>query len=229
MDAGMMSARVVHRAEQWLYRVGGVAALIIAVAYIVIVGLYARVGAPPVGGQAWLEYLTGKTTFWWGIVGISVLTNFLFVPVAFSLYCALKTMNRNAMLIGVVFIGLFIVLELAVNWSCYTSLIMLSGDYAAATNNAERAAYIAAANYPSAIIASPLALVYAIGTLSLGFLIVGFVMLRGVFNKITAYVGIFTGILGILAVFGLSIAVILNALFATIWLLLVGIRLYQLD
>jgi hypothetical protein len=46
MDAGMMSVRVVHQDERWLYRVGGLAALMIAVAYVVIVGLYARVGAP---------------------------------------------------------------------------------------------------------------------------------------------------------------------------------------
>jgi hypothetical protein len=166
---------------------------------------------------------------WWAIVGISVFTNFLFLPVAFSLYFALGRINKNAVLVGVTFIGLFVTLELAVNWSCYTSLIMLSGEYASVTDYVERASYIAAANYPSAFIASPFALVYAVGILSFGFLIVAFVMLRGVFNKVTAYIGIFTGILGIFAVLGLNIAVILNAILAIIWLFLVGIRLYRLD
>ncbi|MEZ4658939.1 MAG: hypothetical protein R2911_15340 [Caldilineaceae bacterium] len=213
---------------RWLFRVGGLSALAIGVAYMVIIALYAQVGAPPIGGQAWLDYLAGKTTLWWAIIDISILTNFLFVPVALALFAALKQVNRNAMLIAVGFVGLFVVLELAVNWSSYAALVMLSVDYAAAANDAQRAVYIAAASYPSAVLASPLALIYAIGTLSFGFLIIGYVMLKGLFNKITAYVGIITGILGIVAVAGWSIAVILNAIFATIWLLLVGYRLYRL-
>ena len=173
-------------------------------------------------------YLAGKTTAWWAIVGVSVLTNFLFVPVALSLYFALSRVNRIATLIGVAFVGLFVTLELAVNWASYASLIMLSQDYAAAANESQRAILVAAASYPSAVIASPLALVYAIGTLSFGFLVIGLVMLKGVFNKLTAYVGIVTGILGIAAVAGVNLAVILNAVSATIWLFLVGYRLYRL-
>ena len=105
---------------------------------------------------------------------------------------------------------------------------MLSVDYAAATSDEPRAIYIAAASYPSAVLASPLALIYAIGTLSFGFLLTGLVMINGVFNKVTAYVGVITGLLGLVAVAGWSLAVILNATFATIWLLLVGVRLNQL-
>lgn len=38
-------------AENWLYRLGSIAAFAIAVAYIAIIGLYATVGALPVGGE----------------------------------------------------------------------------------------------------------------------------------------------------------------------------------
>lgn len=214
--------------DAWLYRAGGLSALAIAGAYILIIVLYALAGTPPVGGEAWLAYLSGKTTLWWAIVGVSVMTNFLFVPVALALYATLKPIHRNAMRIAIAFMGLFIALELAVNWTCYASLIMLSSDYTAAANEMQRMAYAAAANYPSAVIASPLALVYAIGTLSLAILIIGIVMLNGVFGKITAWLGILTGVLGMAAVAGVGIAVILNAMTATIWLLLVGYRLSRL-
>jgi hypothetical protein len=70
--------------------------------------------------------------------------------------------------------------------------------------------------------------VYAIVTLSFGILLIGFVMLRGVFNKITAYLGLATGILGIVSVAGLTLTIIMNALFATAWILVVGYRLYRL-
>lgn len=73
--------------KQW-YRVGGIAALVLGIAYIIIVPLYAHVGAPPIGGEAWFKYLPGKTTVWWAILALSVLTDFLFVPVAFALYLA---------------------------------------------------------------------------------------------------------------------------------------------
>lgn len=80
-----ISANAVDPLEGWLYRLGGIASLAIGLAYIVIIGLYASVGVPPIGGEAWLNYLDRKTAAWWAIVGVSVLTNILFVPVALSL------------------------------------------------------------------------------------------------------------------------------------------------
>jgi hypothetical protein len=35
---------------------------VLGMGYIVIFPLYARVGAPPSGGEAWFKYLPGKTT-----------------------------------------------------------------------------------------------------------------------------------------------------------------------
>jgi hypothetical protein len=228
MNSVMVTASANNRDESWLFRVGGIASLAIGAAYIVIIALYASVGVPPEGGEARLNYLVGKTTIWWAIVGASILTNFLYVPVALSLYVALREINRFAMLLGVAFVGLFVVLENAVNWTSYGSLILLSEDYAAATSDSERAVFIAAATYVSAVLESPLARVWAIGTLSFAFLVIGIVMLKSVFSKFTAYVGILTGILGLLAVAGLRIAIILNAVAATIWLFPVGYKLFRL-
>ena len=227
MSEQNLMVNAVQPDEKWMYRVGGITALAIGVAYLAIIALYAAAGVPPEGGEARLDYLIGKTGIWWAIVGISVLTNFLYVPVALALYFALRGINRMAMLIGVAFVGLFVVLENAVNWTLYGALIVLSDNYATATSESQRALFVAAATFASAVLESPLAAVWAIGTLSLGFLIIGLVMLNGVFNRLTAYVGILTGILGIFAVAGVGVAVILNAVFATIWLFLVGQKLYR--
>jgi hypothetical protein len=70
--------------RRW-YRVGSVAALVLGIGYVIIIPLYARVGAPPNGGEAWFRYLPGKTTVWWAILSLSVFTDFLYVPVAFAL------------------------------------------------------------------------------------------------------------------------------------------------
>jgi hypothetical protein len=73
MNSAMTTASAAHPDESWLFRVGSLAALAIGIAYIVIIGLYASVGAQPAGAEARLDYLVGKMTAWWAIVGVSVL------------------------------------------------------------------------------------------------------------------------------------------------------------
>ena len=214
--------------KRW-YRAGALAALVLGICYVAIIPLYAHVGAPPNGGgDAWFQYLAGKTTFWWMILGLSVFTDFLFVPVALALYLALKGVNRNAMLLATAFVGLFVVLDLAITWSHYASILTLYSEYSKAADDVHRAGYVAAANYASAILLSPLEIVYAIVTLSSGILVAGFVMLRGPFSKITAYLGLATGLLGIASLTGFGPIIIGNALFATVWLFFVGYRLCRL-
>jgi hypothetical protein len=229
-----MSAKKVLRPavdpdEAWLYRVGGISALVLGVGYIATIAVYYRVGAPPSAGAAWLTYLAGKTTEWWVILGLSVLTDLLYVPLALALYLALRGVNRSSMLVATAFVGLFVVLDLAVTWAHYASLIMLSGNYAAATNDTQRAAYIAAADYASAVLASRVEVVYAIVVPSFGILVIGLVMLKGIFGKSTAFLGVITGILGIVSLAGFSVTVIMNAVLTTVWVLLVGYRLYWLS
>jgi hypothetical protein len=228
MGAERITVNAADTDEKWLYRVGGISGLVLGAAYITIFPLYAHVGAPPTGAEAWLKYLATTTTVWWAILGLSVLTDFLFVPVALSLYFALKEINKSAMLAATAFVGLFVVLDLAVTWSHYASLLTLGARYAAASNDAERTAYVAAAQYASAVLASRLEIVYSIVTLSFGILIIGIVMLKGMFGKTTAYLGLVTGILGIAALTGVTAVIIMNALFATVWVLLVGYRLFRL-
>src|SRR4029077_3700548 len=156
MSVEKMTVSVVDPDGKWLYRVGGISALVIGIAYLSILPLFALVGnPPPSGGELWLKYLEGRTTVWWAILGLSVFTDFLFVPVALSLYLALKRVNKNAMLIASAFVGLFVVLDLAVLWTNYASLLTLTRLHTAATTDVQRAAYVAAANYASAVLESP--------------------------------------------------------------------------
>lgn len=221
MTSAATSARAVDPGGRGLYRVGGLCALALGAAYVVTLALYAVVGAPPSGGEAWLEYAAGKTAAWWAILGLSVLTDFLFLPVALALYLALRGVDRNAMLLATAFIGLFVVLDLAITWPNYAALIALGSTYAAAS-------------YASAVLTSTLAGVYNIVTLSVGILIVGVVMLKGPFGKGAAYVGVATGVLGVVSVAGpllvsaLGVAIIVASALTTLWLCLVGYRLYRL-
>jgi hypothetical protein len=217
-----------------LYRAGAVSALVLGVSYIVIIALYASVGVPPSDGEAWLKYGAGKTAAWWGIIGLSILTDVLFVPIALSLYVALEGVSKNLMRSAAAFVLLFVVLDLAVTWPNIAALVTLSDKYAAAVTDAQRTVDVAAANYASAVLRSTLAGVYSIVTLSLGILMAGIVMIRAHFDRSAAYVGVATGVLGVVSVAGplvvsaLAPTIIVASLLTTLWVLLVGYRLYRL-
>jgi hypothetical protein len=219
---------------KWLYRVGGIAGLVFGIAYIAIIALYVPIGAPPQGAEARLNYHGANPTVWWAILGLSVLTDLLLVPVALALYVALKAANRNLMLLAVSFIGLFVILDLAITWTNYGALITLGSAFVAATDAAYKAALLTAAIYPTTVLESNLVFVYNTLTLSIGILLAGWVMLKGNFGKAAAYVGLATGIFGIVAVFGpllvsaLSATIILASLLTTLWALFAGYKLLRL-
>jgi hypothetical protein len=218
----------------WLYRVGGISGLFFGAAYLVIIALYMPIGARPDGVGAQLEYFAAHTGVWWGILGLSVLTDILLAPLALALYQALKGIHKSAMLLAVVFMGFFIILDLAITWTNYAVMIALANSYTAATDEAARAAVAAAAIYPSAVLESSILYVYNTLTLSIGILITGVVMLRGVFGRGTAYLGLSTGVMGSIAVLsslfvaGLDFTIILASLLTMLWALFVGFSLYRL-
>ena len=209
--------------------------MLLGVSYVVIIVAYVLAGAPPSEAEQWLKYLSERTTAWWTILGLSVVTDLLFVPVAISLFLALKNVNRNAMLAGAGLLIAFVFLDLSVTWPNYASLIGLSGQYTSATNDTLRThVIVTAAQYPAAVLNSSLIGVYAILIPSLGNLIVGLVMLKGDFSKLTAYLAVISGILGVVAVVGphfarvLGLAIVIGSVLTTVWVFLAGYRLYRL-
>jgi len=215
--------------ERQCYRWGGIAALLLAIGYVVIIPLFARAGAPPATGEAWFRYLPGKTTMWWEILWLSVVTDLLYLPVAWVLWFALRQAGRNLMLGATVCLHLFVVLDLAVTWAHHASLLALFQSYSgAAADEAHRAAYLAAAEYASAMLATPLFIFYAIVIPSVGILLASIVMMKGRFGKASAWTGVITGVFGVLSLTGFYPLVIANALGATLWFFLVGARLLRL-
>ncbi len=234
MSAQKLTANAMDPEEQRLYRVGGIAAIVFGIAYVVIIGLYVPIGARPRGVEAWLTSLAAHTMSWWAILALSVLTDLLLVPVALALYLALKRLDRNAMLLATASVGLFVILDLALTWTNYSSLLALAGNYVTAASDAERTMIRTAAIYPSGVVDSNLLFIYNTLTLSIGILLSGLVMLKGIFHKLTAYIGLATGILGCIAVAGsflsdaFDMTIILASLLTTVWIFLVGYRLWNL-
>lgn len=234
MGAQKMMVNAIDPDGKWLYRVGGISALAVGLGYIIIIPLYLMVGVPPSGGEAKLTYLAENTATWWAIIGLSVLTDLFYIPVALALYLALKGINGSAMLLAAACLGLFAALELAISWPNYAALISLSGQYTAAATDTQRAIFIAGADYVSALLATPLVAIYTILVPGIGIFIAGLVMLKGIFGKSTAYLGLLTGIFALIASVGpflvsaLDVTIIIVSLLTTFWFLFVGYRLYRL-
>lgn len=229
------AASAVDPEGMWMYRVAGFAAVALAVGYLVAIPLYALVGDQPAAGvEAQLAYFADHAAGWWSIVALMVVTDLLYVPVYFGFYASLKHINRGLVAIGVAFAAfLFVVLDLAVTWTGYSTMIVVGSDYVAATSQAQQAALVAAAAYPAAILQSPILGAYAIVVPALGVFFIGLVMLKGVFGRTTAYLALAMGVVGILYVgsfFIDSLAALryLTGLLAVPFYLLAGVRLYGL-
>lgn len=214
--------------EKQCYRWGGIAALLLATGYVAIIPLFAWAGAPPVTGEAWFHYLPGKVTVWWVVIWLSVVTDLLYLPVAWALWIALRKAGRNLMLVALVCLHLFVALDLAVTWTHHASLLALFHDYSSAADEAHRAAYQAAAEYASSIYETPLLTFYIIVIPSLGVLLASVTMIKAKFGKASAWTGVITGVFGLLSLTGFFPLVMANALGATLWFFLVGARLLRL-
>ena len=221
---------------KWIVRVGGISALGLGIGYLLTFPVITYAGGfPPSGIEAQLAFFAEHAAGWWAITGLMVFTDLLYVPIFLALYQALKGINKYMMLLAFACEALFVALDLAITWTAYSSLIILGGDYAAATSDAQRAIIVAAAGYPSAISDSPLLGIYIIFFPALGLLLASLVMRRGIFHKALAYLGVIAGIFGLLAGIGpifiseLETAQKVNAGLAMIWFFLVGFKLYRLS
>jgi len=213
--------------ERPCYRWGGTAALLLTIGYLAIMPLFVRAGAPPATGEAWFRYLAGKTAVWWAILWLSVITDLLYLPVAWALWFALRKTVRNLVLPATVCLHLFVALDLAVTWTHHASLLALFQSSAA--DEVHRAAYLAAAEYAAAMPSTRLFIFYSIVIPSLGVLLASIAMIKGRFGKVAAWIGVITGVFGVLSLTGFYPLVMANALGATLWFFFVGVQLLRLS
>jgi len=235
MSAQNMMVNAVDPEGKWLYRVSGIAAFVLVVGYFLTFPLYFWVGEQPASGvEAQLAYFAGHAAGWWAIVFLMVFTDLLLVPIFFGIYLALKHVNKGLMLVALAFKAfLFVILDMAVTWTAFSTMIIAGVQYTAAATQAQRAALAAGAGYASAMMNSPVAGLYGIVIPSLGVLFAGLVMFKGVFSKATGYVALAIGLTGIVwmgsfFIDSLDVFRYINALLAAVFYLLVGVRLYKL-
>ena len=230
-----------------LYRIGGAAALICALMYVIALGIYIpanRAGPPPGTVPEWFTlFQTNPLTglFFLGLADIVIMV--LWGPMSLALYAALKQSNKTWSLIATAFVFVGMAVYLATNTAF--SMLSLSHQYAAATTEAQKSVVLAAGQAMLAVSEGTGGQYTGMPLVWLAGLIISVVMLRSkAFSKATAWVGILG--LGLLvasmpfagytttgtttAVVSAIIAVtyIGGGLLSLAWYILVGLRLLKL-
>jgi hypothetical protein len=221
-----------------LYKVGGMAALIIAVLLLCEIIVFAVWPQP----STVIGYFTLFHDNWLvGLLDLDLLgmvAYVLFVPVILALYIALRRSSESCMLVATALFFVGISAFFATNTAF--PMLSLSDQYAAATTEAQRAMFLAAGQAMLTMFnVNAFQVSYVI--VSTAWLMMSAVMLRSsIFSRVTAYSGILAGATAIGAValehtpviggfLPLLISVYFAAIvFLTIWVVLTGRRLYRL-
>jgi hypothetical protein len=182
--------------EQHLYSIGGAAALLCALMYVIasiILVPANRASPPPATPLEWFTLfqnspLTGL--FYLGLADVVIML--LWGPLSLTLYFILRQFNPAWSLIATSFVFVGIAVFLATNIAF--SMLSLSQQYAAATTEAEKASLLAAGQTLLAISQGTGGQYLGMPLAWLGGLILSLAMLHGLaFSKLTAW----TGILGL--------------------------------
>jgi hypothetical protein len=225
-------------AYKTLYKLGGVAAIIVVVLTLgEVIGFIFYPQPGTLSGWFMLfqsNRLIGLLDFW----GLEVPMYIMFIPVFLALYVVLRKANQSWMAIALTFALLGIGIFFATN-NPFT-MLSLSNQYAAAVTDAQRSAFLAAGQTVLANTGQR-----AVGGFNMGLflvsvagLIISLVMLRSnSFSRLTACMGILTFALSLAdylrqaltsSVIITLLVILPNVLFLVIWFVLVGRRLYQL-
>jgi hypothetical protein len=229
--AGDSVATQVDPSWKGVYIAGGVCLLVAGLIYLAEVALGAALRPAPADSQQFLQSLANHPGIARATYGLFSAADFLLVPAVLGLYLSLKRVGKNLMLVATGLMAVFIVMDLVITDASTLTIVTLTQHAATAATAAQRTAYTAAAHYGLATI--PLGNFYTFAISSVGVLLISMVMLKGVFGKRTAYVGIVAGIVGIVAAFyvfvpALALFVPFSVLILCPWCLMAGRRLYQL-
>ncbi|HEX2910777.1 MAG TPA: DUF4386 family protein [Chloroflexia bacterium] len=216
-----------------LYWVGSISsALYVLLIIVPLILLFVAPQPPLSGGSEVLLYIADNKPVYIAelvsFVGLSLPAMVVFL----ALYLALKHLNKSYAALGALTGIVSEVLALAINSSPPSlngNLLYLSDQFVAATTTAQRTSLATAAESFIALSNS----LNVIGILTAaGILIFSLVMLKGVFARSVAYLGILTGVIGMLSealrdVIGPGY--FLYGLLLPAWFILVGLRLYRLS
>ena len=164
------------------------------------------------------------------LFSLAAIGEFLLMPGVLGIYFSLKEINENQMLLGTA-VWISSIPMFLVSRGQVISLVTIAGNYAASADVTLRTAYFAAVQL--ALDLSGVFVTMALVLLGVGGIILGLVMLKGVFGKRTGYLVILAGALTVMGTFGvilepLTIGTLFGLILNGVWQVIIGIKLYKL-
>lgn len=214
-----------------LYKAGGVSAILyvlfaLVVPFFMFINHTQLIGM--VNGTAFMNYVIENGTTWWVILQSLVLCGSFFAIITFAaLFIALKNLNKSWSLIGSL-LGIVMHILFIAYYPVLLGLGHLAKNYQIA--DAVQKASLATAAEGLLAINNAFNYVYE-PVFALSILILSVVMLKGIFNKKVAYLGITTSIVAFLAVALIPLigmAYFWWWMFFNIWFVAIGWKLYKL-
>lgn len=154
----------------------------------------------------------------------------LLMPGVLGLYYSLKNVKKTHMLMATA-LWLVAVISFSISRSQIIALAPLSGSYQATTSETMRAAYLVSAEHAIELgnVFAEMALMF----LGVSSIIIGLVMLKGVFSKGVSYLVIISGTLTLLGTMGvllepITILAPFGLVLGAVWQITVGVKLYKL-
>ena len=212
----------------WLYKVAGMSALVTAVLIVAQMIVYIIWPPPSTAIDTFKLFQDNALVGFLALDLLYVIDNVLLIPILLALYVALRRTNESFMLIGAALGFVGIAALFASNPAA--NMNFLSGQYAAAATDAQRALLLAAGEAMLAVYSGT---AYHISLIlgSVALVIIPIVMLQSkIFSKATAYMGILANVLALgFYVPKIGIYILLfSVIFLLVWYILITRRLFQL-
>ncbi len=218
------------------YRAGAISIIIAGILVLITLPLIPLLipSLAPSSIQSGLTSIENQSLLFGATWGIYLVSDLLYLIAFPALYFALRQANRTVTLIAAIFNMVFVAVDVGVDIPLRLSLIGLSNSYAS-TNGDTRAAYLAMGQLTMDL-ANLTALVATFLQFS-AVILASYAMLKSqTFKKSSAYIGIVSGVLGLLFIPTFIVGSMLSGLFniggfvfLVIWSILVGYKLYKLS
>ena len=155
----------------------------------------------------------------------------ILMPGVLGLYYALKNVKKTYMLMGTA-LWLVAVISFLVSRTQIIALASISGCYKVVSSESLRSAYLVSTEHAielSGAFAEIALMLFAVSSI-----IIGLVMLKGVFSKGVGYLVIISGSLTLLGTLGvilepLTILTLFGLILSAVWQIIVGFKLVKLD
>jgi hypothetical protein len=225
----------VDRKWRGLYCVSGILLIVTAVVWFVVSRtanvLYAS--GYPNNPAAYLQLVSQHQLLASITWSLWIISDFLLFAPTVALYIILQRYNRTLALLGSLFAMFFNVYDICVTELNSLTLVSLAHGYAAATTDALRVSFIAAATY--GYHALPLQTVLSFATGTFGYLLWCVPMAKGIFRRWTAIYGAIVMVVALIGsaapLFPSSVILGLCQLLCipacALWFIFVGVQLYR--